>query len=97
MRDGLTCPIGAQWVVAFWSRKDLSKILDQPTRNIIFTLASLSALRLEQLTQTNFTRMGSCTRLTPREIAVLRLIRPASNTGKWPRRLGLVKRQSEAT
>ena len=33
MRDGLTCPVGGRWVVAFWSRKELSKILTQQTRN----------------------------------------------------------------
>ena len=30
MRDGLTCPVGGRWAVAFWSRKVLSDILTQP-------------------------------------------------------------------
>ena len=27
IRDVLSCPVGGRWVVVFWSRKDLSKIL----------------------------------------------------------------------
>jgi hypothetical protein len=47
MRDGLTCPIGGRWVVGFWSRKELSNVLTQPIRILLFAAASFAALRLE--------------------------------------------------
>ena len=72
MRDLLGCPVGGRWVVGFWSHKALS--IDQQTRNMIFAAASFSALRLEQLTRPDFARTEGPARLTPREIAVLRLI-----------------------
>src|SRR5262245_13846170 len=40
MRDGLACPVGGRWVVVFWSRKELSRILTQPLRIMIFAAAS---------------------------------------------------------
>jgi len=74
MRDGLTCPVGGRWVVAFWSRKELSNILTPPQRIMIFAAASFAALRLEQLAGPDPNRIGSRGRLTPRELAVLRLM-----------------------
>jgi LuxR family quorum sensing-dependent transcriptional regulator len=74
MRDGLSCPVGGRWVVAFWSRKDLSKILTPQMRIMIFAAASFAALRLEQLVGPDVNRIGSRARLTPRETAVLRLV-----------------------
>ena len=74
MRDGLSCPAGGRWVVAFWSRKELSKILAPQTRILIFAAASFAALRLEQLAGLDVNRLGSRTRLTPRETAALRLV-----------------------
>jgi DNA-binding CsgD family transcriptional regulator len=41
---------------------------------MVFAAATFSALRLEQLTHPDLVRIGSPARLTPREIAVLRLI-----------------------
>jgi DNA-binding CsgD family transcriptional regulator len=72
MRDGLTCPVGGRWVVVFWSRKELSNVLTQPIRILLFAAASFAALRLEQLVDLNFNRFGLRCRLTPRELAVLR-------------------------
>ena len=74
MRDGLTCPVGGRWLVAFWSRKDLSNILTQPNRIVIVAAANFAALRLEQLAGPDPKRIGSRGRLTPREQAVLRLV-----------------------
>jgi LuxR family quorum sensing-dependent transcriptional regulator len=73
MRDGLTCPVGGRWVVAFWSRKELSNVLTQPIRILLFTAASFAALRLEQLVDLDSNRFGPRVQLTPRELAVLRL------------------------
>jgi LuxR family quorum sensing-dependent transcriptional regulator len=70
MRDGLTCPIGGRWVVAFWSPKVLCNILTQPMRIMIFAAASFAALRMEQLVGLDSSRVGSRSRLTPRELAV---------------------------
>jgi DNA-binding CsgD family transcriptional regulator len=74
MRDGFTCPVGGRWVVAFWSRKDLSNILTRPIRIMICAAASFAALRLEQLAAPDPGILGSRVRLTPRELAVLRLV-----------------------
>ena len=74
MRDGLACPVGGRWVVIFWSRKVLSKRLTQPARIMIFTAASFAALRLEQMVgAVTDCSGGLLPRLTPRELAVLRL------------------------
>jgi DNA-binding CsgD family transcriptional regulator len=73
MRDGLTCPIGGRWVVGFWSPKVLSNILTTPIRIMLVAAASFAALRLEQVTGSDCELLGSRNRLTPREVAVLRL------------------------
>jgi DNA-binding CsgD family transcriptional regulator len=74
MRDGLTYAVGGRWVVGFWSPRDLSRILTHPARVLICAAASLAALRLEQLTGPDANRIGPRPRLTPREVAVLRMV-----------------------
>jgi DNA-binding CsgD family transcriptional regulator len=74
MRDGLTCPIGGRWVVAFWSRRELSNVLTAPTRIVVVAAANFAALRLEQLAGPDPDRLGARGRLTAREVAVLRLL-----------------------
>ena len=73
MRDGLACPVGGRWVVMFWARKVLSKRLTQTARIMIFTAASFTAMRLEQMVGAITDSGGLLPRLTPRELAVLRL------------------------
>jgi LuxR family quorum sensing-dependent transcriptional regulator len=73
MRDGFTCPIGGRWVVGFWSRRELSKVLTRPLRIMIYAAASFAALRLEQVVAPDPTIFGTRGHLTPRELAVLRL------------------------
>jgi DNA-binding CsgD family transcriptional regulator len=73
MRDGLTCPVGRRWLLAFWSPKLLSKSCEWETRAIVFLAANFAALRLEQLLPANANRIPSRTRLTSRELAALRL------------------------
>jgi DNA-binding CsgD family transcriptional regulator len=73
MRDGLTCSVGRRWLVVYWSAKVLSHVLTQPKRIILFAAASFAALRLEQLTSHD-RRWPDKVRITPRELAVLRLV-----------------------
>jgi DNA-binding CsgD family transcriptional regulator len=89
MRDGLTCPVGGRWVVAFWSRRELSTILTPPVRIMIFAAASFAALRLEQLAGPDPNRLGSRARLTAREIAVLRLVSMGGQCHDIAQALGL--------
>ena len=89
MRDGFTCPVGGRWVVAFWSRKDLSKLLTGRMRIVIHAAASFAALRLEQLADLDPNMVGSRTRLTPRELAVLRLLSTGTQFREVAQELGL--------
>ena len=89
MRDGLTCPVGGRWVVAFWSRRTLCNVLMQPSRIMIFAAANFAALRLEQLAGPDPDRIGSCARLTCRELAVLRLLSTGAQTSDIAQALGL--------
>jgi LuxR family quorum sensing-dependent transcriptional regulator len=89
MRDGLTCSVASRWVVTFWSRKELSKILTPPVRIMVFAAASFAALRLEQLVGLNSDWMGTRNRLTPRELAVLRLAAAGAQSNEVARALGL--------
>jgi LuxR family quorum sensing-dependent transcriptional regulator len=89
IRDGLTCPVGGRWVVVFWSSKDLSRILTRPLRIMIFAAASFAGLRLEQLAPPDPQRIGARARLTPRELAILRLISIGAQTHDIARELDL--------
>jgi DNA-binding CsgD family transcriptional regulator len=89
MRDGFTCPVGGRWVVAFWSRRNLSGILTQPIRITVFAAASFAALRLEQLAGPDAARIGSRAHLTPRELSVLRLVSTGSQCHDMAKALGL--------
>jgi DNA-binding CsgD family transcriptional regulator len=91
MRDGLICPVGGRWVVIFWSRKDLSKTLTHSFRHMLFAAASIAALRLDRLTDANLVARPA--RLTPRELAVLRLV----STGLRTREVAQALRLSEET
>ena len=74
IRDGLVCPVAGRWAVIFWSQKVLSNILTRPMRVMICAAASFAALRLEQLGDPDPNLFGPHARLTPRELAVLRLV-----------------------
>jgi DNA-binding CsgD family transcriptional regulator len=89
MRDGLTYVVGGRWVIGFWSRRDLSQILTRPARVLICAAASLAALRLQQLTAPDATRIGSRPRLTPREVAVLRMVSMGRESSAIAQALGL--------
>jgi DNA-binding CsgD family transcriptional regulator len=87
MRDGLTCPVGGRWVLVFWSRKELSNIVTRPMRIMICAAASFAALRLEQLADPH--SIGPHVRLTPRELAVLRLVSTGAQFRDVAEALGL--------
>jgi DNA-binding CsgD family transcriptional regulator len=89
MRDGLTCPVGGRWVVAFWSRKELSNIVTQPLRTMIYAAASFAALRLEQVVDPDPNIFGQHVHLTPRELAVLRLVSTGAQSREVAEALGL--------
>lgn len=72
MRDQLICPVGGRWVVAYWSRNDLTKRLTPEARAILLMGATFAAIRLQKLVGTHAERIGQSPRLTPRELAVLR-------------------------
>lgn len=73
MRDGFTCPVGRRWLIAFWSPKLLSSGCKWESRAIIFLAANYAALRFEQILPANAKLVPRKSRLTPRELAVLRL------------------------
>ena len=80
IRDALTCSVGRRWLVAYWSPKPLGNVLTQPMRIIFFAAASFAALRLEQLIAHDPRWMGKKARVTPRELAVLRLVSTGRRT-----------------
>jgi LuxR family quorum sensing-dependent transcriptional regulator len=73
MRDGLTCPVGARWVVVYWSRRVLSNVLSPQLRALLFLAANFAAIRLEQIMGPDPKRIARQISLTPRELSVLRL------------------------
>lgn len=89
MRDGLNCPVGGRWVLAFWSRKELSNIVTRPMRIVIGAAASFAALRLEQLADPDPNLVGTHVHLTPRELAVLRLVATGAQSSEVAQALGL--------
>jgi LuxR family quorum sensing-dependent transcriptional regulator len=89
MRDGLTCPVGARWVVVYWSRKVLSNTLSPQLRALLFMAANFAAIRLEQIVGPDAKRIGKQVTLTPRELSVLRLASNGHRTRKIAQLLGL--------
>jgi DNA-binding CsgD family transcriptional regulator len=80
IRDALTCSIGQRWLVAYWSRKVLCNVLTQPLRILLVAAAGFTALRLEQVVGEDPKRRGNRPRITPRELAVLRLVSLGNGT-----------------
>lgn len=89
LRDGLTCPVGARWVVVYWSRKPLSRTLSPQLRALLFMAANFAAIRLEQVVEPDARRIGQQGSLTARELSVLRLASNGLRTRKIAEQLGL--------
>ena len=73
IRDHLSCPVGGRWLVVYWSRCILSR-LTQEQRALLFLGANFAAIRLQKLLAPFVKRLGKGAFLTPRELAVLRLL-----------------------
>jgi DNA-binding CsgD family transcriptional regulator len=89
MRDGLSCPVGGRWVVAYWSPRVLSGVLSQQDRALLFMAASFVAIRLQKLAGPFVKRLGNSVSLTPRELAVLRSLSLGRRVRETAERLGL--------
>ena len=74
MRDRLNCPVGGRWVVTYWSRHVLTQRLSEEARAILFMGATFAAIRLQKLVGAQVSRIGKGALLTPRELAVMRLL-----------------------
>jgi len=82
IRDALTCCVGQRWLVAYWSRQVLCHVLTDPLRLLLIAAAGFAALRLEQVIGQDPRRVANRPRITPRELAVLRLISLGHSTKK---------------
>jgi DNA-binding CsgD family transcriptional regulator len=76
-------------LIAYWSPKVLRNLLTQPMRIILFAAASFTALRLEQLVDHDPRWMGGNARITPRELAVVRMVSMGRQTSQIAKALGL--------
>jgi len=74
IRDVLMCPVGGRWVVDYWSPQVLTHGLSDEARALLFMGANFAAIRLQKLVGPKASRIGERTPLTPRELAVLRLL-----------------------
>jgi DNA-binding CsgD family transcriptional regulator len=74
MRDGLTCPVGGRWAIAYWSRDVLNDTFTAEARALLFMGASFAAIRLDRIVRPQLDRNGPTSVLTPRELSVLRLL-----------------------
>ena len=89
MRDTFTCPVGGRWLIAFWSKRDLSNVLTPASRILLQAASSFAAERLEHLAGPDMKRIGSRARLTPRELAVLRLVSTGQQASEIAKALAL--------
>ena len=93
MRDRLTCPVGGRWAIIYWSRKVLTKEATQERRALLFMGATFAAIRLQKLIGPQNKRAGKGAALTPRELAVLRLL----SVGKQVREIAAALELGEET
>src|SRR5215510_5773972 len=89
IRDALTCCVGQRWLVAYWSRQVLCNLLTHPLRILLIAAAGFAAARFEQVTGDDPKRFGSHPRITPRELAVLRLVSLGMASNDIAKRLGI--------
>ena len=88
MRDILSCPVGGRWLVVYWSRRELSR-LTQEQRAFLFLGANFAAIRLQRVIAPFVKRLGKGASLTPRELAVLRLLSSGQRLQEIALHLGL--------
>jgi len=87
VRDLLTCAVGRRWIVAYWAARPLGPVLTPPLRIVLQAAAGFAALRLEQVAER--APDDDRVRLTPRELAVLRLASLGRTTEDTANLLGL--------
>jgi hypothetical protein len=80
IRDALTVCVGQRWLVAYWSRQVLAGVLTQPLRLLLIAAAGFAAQRLEQMIGDDPRGVGDRPPITPRELAVLRLVSLGAKT-----------------
>ena len=74
-------------MVAYWSKNVLH--LTPEERALLFMGASFAAIRLQRLIEPNVKRIGTGSSLTPRELAVLRLLSNGTRVREAARLLDL--------
>ena len=89
IRDALTCCVGQRWLVAYWSRQVLTNVLTQPLRLLLIAAAGFAAQRLEQVIGDAPRQAGGRPIMTPRELAVLRLVSLGRKTNEVAKLLGV--------
>jgi DNA-binding CsgD family transcriptional regulator len=89
IRDALTCCVGQRWLVAYWSRQALSGMMTEPLRLLLIAAAGFAASRLEQVVGDDPRRFGGLPRITPRELAVLRMVSLGMGSSEIARTLGI--------
>jgi LuxR family quorum sensing-dependent transcriptional regulator len=89
MRDAFLCSVGRKWMVCYWSPQVLNSVLTPPLRIILFAAASFAALRLQHLTGPDPRSIGDRTAVTPRELAVLRLVSLGRRSEEAAKLLGI--------
>lgn len=89
MRDRLNCPVGGRWVVTYWSKSVLSQRLADEARALLFMGATFAAIRLQKIVRPNVSRIGKGAALTPRELAVLRILSFGHQIAETAELLGL--------
>jgi DNA-binding CsgD family transcriptional regulator len=72
IREMFRCPVGGRWLLVLWSANRLGKEFTDAARIMIFAAASFAVLRLDQLAPPP-SASPDCI-ITPRELAVLRLL-----------------------
>jgi LuxR family quorum sensing-dependent transcriptional regulator len=88
IRDALTCCIAQRWLVAYWSRQPLCGVMTEPLRLLLIGAAGFAAARLEQVID-DPRRFGSPPRITPRELAVLRMVSLGIGSNEIASKLGI--------
>ena len=89
IRDALTCCVGQRWLVAYWSRQVLCKVLTHPLRMLLIAAAGFAALRLEEVIGEEAKRIGNRPLVTARELAALRLVSLGKSTSEIAKLLGI--------
>jgi LuxR family quorum sensing-dependent transcriptional regulator len=89
IRDGVTCPVGGRWIVAFWSKTVIPLEAISDLRPLLYVGASFAAIQLQRLMSPQGSRLGKGVLLTPREASVLRLLSAGQSIRQMADHLGL--------